>query len=528
MTAESSRKIWPLPGGVYVEANKAPSLRAPVTSPPLPHQLVIALTQPASISPILCAAEGDYVLKGQVLAHGSSDAGINIHASTSGTIIRITPHAVPNTSGEHELCVILQPDREERWTRMAPVENFTECSSELLYARIKDAGIRGLGGAAFPTHAKLVGATNIHTLVLNISECEPFISCDEALVHKYLNEVITGTQILLHASGATRCLIGIEDSKPAAIRALRAALSDPRIELVVVPALYPSGAERQLIYSLTGVEITADTLPVEKGFLCHNPGTALAVMRAVIHGEPMISRVTTVTGAALAAPANYEVLFGTPINELLQLCGVDNENLSRLIIGGSLMGTQITSAEVPVLASTNCILATTHEELPAPLPEQPCIRCGFCVPACPVLLQPQVLYWDSRQLALTDATSHHLADCIECGACAYVCPSHIPLVQYFRAAKAEIRIEAEQVHIADSSRQRFEFHQARVHAEKVQQELRRAERAALMKPAPEQPLEVNSAQATIAAALARVKAKKLEQALSASNNTKTDEGETKR
>ena len=307
---------------------------------------------------------------------------------------------MPNASGIEELCIILHADGAERWSRMAPIPDFTQSSRTELYQRIQEAGIRGLGGAAFPSHRKLSSAGRIHTLVLNACECEPFISCDEALLQHYALEVLTGVQILLHASGAVRCMIGIEDSKPHAIEALRAALTDPRIELVVVPALYPSGGERQLIYILTGSEIAATTLPVEKGFLCHNPGTALAVMRAVIFGEAMISRITTMTGAALATPGNFDVLFGTPINALLQLCGVNQEKLTRLISGGPLMGIEITSAEAPVLATTNCVLATTAEELPAPLPEHACIRCGFCVPACPVLLQPQVLYWDICQHAL--------------------------------------------------------------------------------------------------------------------------------
>ena len=190
------------------------------------------------------------------------------------------------------------------------------------------------------------------------------------------------------------------------------------------------------------------------------------------------------------------------------------------------MGMQIASAEAPVLASTNCVLATTDDQLPAPLPEQGCIRCGFCVPACPVLLQPQVLYWDIRQQALADAVEHNLHGCIECGACAYVCPSHIPLVQYFRAAKAEIFIEQEQLTVANTARQRFEFHQARIHAEKIGQEQRRAERAALSQQKPNQPQEISNAQATIAAALARVKTKKLEQSITAAaDKPNADNGE---
>lgn len=511
MSADIQRKTWQLPGGILLEPNKEAALQEPIQAAPLPQRLVIAVTQPDDAALLLDVEAGDFVLKGQLLAHGNSTNSINIHASTSGRVTAIEPHAVINDSGLDELCVFIQPDGLEQWSRMEPLPDFMNCSPATLIERIRDAGIRGLGGAAFPTHAKLTSAAGIHTLVLNACECEPYISCDEALLRQHAAEVIMGLQILLHITGATRCLVGIEDNKPEAIAALRGAITDPCIELVVVAALYPSGAERQLIYCMTGVEIAADQLPVVAGFLCHNPATALAVMRAVMLGEALVSRITTVTGAALASPRNVEVLLGTRVSELLQLCGLDDAEPYSLLSGGPLMGTQIINADAPISAATNCILAASEAELPAPLPEQPCIRCGFCVPACPVLLQPQVLYWDIRQRAFSAAASHNLHGCIECGACAYVCPSHIPLVQYFRAAKAELQHEAEHTAMANASRQRFEFHQARVHAEKQQQEQRRAERAALSQQKANQPQPVTSAQATIEAALARVKAKKLEQ-----------------
>jgi electron transport complex protein RnfC len=513
MSASGQYKTWPLPGGIYLDAHKEQTLGTAIRSAPMPQQLVLAITQPDYSVPVLHVRAGDFVLKGQLLAQGTSDAGINIHASTSGTVIAIEPRAVANASGLQEPCIIVEPDGQEQWSRMTPIPDFLNCAQPVLVERIKDAGICGLGGAAFPTHVKLASAVSIHTLVLNACECEPYISCDETLLHHYAADVITGILILLRITNAARCLIGIEDSKLEAIAALKNAITDARIELNVIPALYPSGAERQLIYSMTGIEIAADTLPVAKGFLCHNPGTARAVMRAVIFGEAMVSRITTITGAALAAPGNFDLLFGTPIDDLLQLCGIINTTPHRLIVGGPLMGIELTNGAAPISAATNCVLAATAAELPLPLPEQACIRCGFCVPACPVLLQPQVLYWDIRQHALAEASAHNLHGCIECGACAYVCPSHIPLVQYFRAAKAALDDEQEHKAMANASRQRFEFHQARIHAERLRLEQRRAERAALTRPDASQP--ANSAQATIEAALARVKARKLEQSQAA-------------
>lgn len=515
MNASSHATLWPLPGGIHPPENKAQSLCEPIRPAPLPQQLLIPLTQPGYAPPEVLVEPGARVHKGEVLARGTPGFGLTVHASTSGTATAIEPHPVPNASGLPERCLILEPDGQEEWVRMPPLD-WHNTGAEDLVARIHDAGISGLGGAGFPAHTKLRGALGkVHTLIINAAECEPFITADHALLREQAADVVTGIRILLQLCGDARCLFGIEDNKPDAIAALRAAIDDPRIHLVVIPTKYPSGSEKQLIYILTGTEIPAGTITIQSGILCHNVGTARAITRAVEHGEALVSRVVTLTGAALRRPGNLEVLIGTPIRDLLQACEVDTSRLSRLINGGPLMGLQLPHADLPVLKITNCVIATTDNELPPPPPQQACIRCGYCAEACPVSLLPQQLYWFARSKELDKAAAHNLFDCIECGACAYVCPSNIPLVQYYRAAKAELRQERDKHRMAEHAKERYEFHQARKAEEKALEEQRRAERAALAQQkkarATAQSDTHNDAQAAVAAALARVKAKKAAQ-----------------
>lgn len=525
MTAPPKGQFWPLPRGIHPPGNKQQSLREPIRQAALPTRLVLPLTQPGFMQAELCVSVGQQVRKGEVLAKGTPGMGITLHAPTSGTVSAIAEHQVPNASGLPELCLLLDSDGRDEWLKL-PALDYQHCDAATLIERINVCGITGLGGAGFPTHAKLQGALNphhkIHTLVINAAECEPFITADHALLREQADEIVSGIRILLQIIKPERCLIGIEDNKPDAISALQAAIArvaDPRISVVVIPTLYPSGAEKQLIYILTGTEIPSGAITLGSGILCQNVGTAHAITRAVLHGEALVSRIVTMTGAALKRPGNLDVLIGTPIAELLQQCEVDATQLSRLINGGPLMGLQLPHANLPVLKITNCVIATTNAEMPAPLPAQACIRCGFCADVCPATLLPQQLYWFARSKELEKAESHNLLDCIECGACAYVCPSHIPLVQYYRAAKAELRQEKDKHRMAERSRERYDFHQARKEEEKRLEEQRRAERAALAKQRKDAASAVpgaagnadSAAKAAIAAAMERVKAKKAAQ-----------------
>ena len=523
-------QIHPLPRGIHPPENKQQSLREPIRQASLPARLRFPLTQPGFMQAEPLVQVGQRVLKGQVLARGTPGMGVTIHASTSGTVVEIADLPVPNASGLPEACIVIESDGLDEWQRLPALD---PGSSEIhtLIERIDLCGISGLGGAGFPTHTKLEAALGkVHTLVINAAECEPYITADHALMREQAPEILAGIDILLRICGATRCLIGIEDNKGEAITAMQAAIDackDPRLTQVVIPTLYPSGAEKQLIYILTGTEIPSGSFALASGILCQNVGTAFAIARAVHHGEALVSRIVTLTGATLERPCNLEAYNGTPVASLLEDCGVRAEQLGRLIHGGPLMGLQLPHADLPLLKISNCIIAATLDELPPPTAQQACIRCGFCADVCPVTLLPQQLYWFARSKELEKAEDHNLLDCIECGACAYVCPSHIPLVQYYRAAKAELRQEQEKHRMAEHSKQRFEFHQARKEEEKRLEEQRRAERAALAQKRKEAAAaarsegggesgeasgEQDEAKAAIAAALARVKAKKAQQA----------------
>ncbi|HTQ98691.1 MAG TPA: electron transport complex subunit RsxC [Candidatus Acidoferrum sp.] len=510
----ASPRLWNFPGGIAPLAHKAESLRGPIRRTTLPPQLIVPLTQPGHVAPNVLVQTGERVRKGQILACGDDATGVTVHAPAAGVINAIGEQSVANMSALPELCVIIDTDAAETtWDKLPPLD-YRTADADTLIARIADCGISGLGGAGFPTHAKLRAALRkIDIVIVNAAECEPWITADEALLRERAADVVAGSKILLQLTGALRCLIGIEDSKPQAVAALQAAVDDPRLKVVVFPARYPSGAEAQLIYTLTGKEMPSGTRPVHNGILCHNVGTVYAIARAVLHGEALLSRIVTITGGAVSDAANYEASIGTPISFLLQQSGFDERSLSQLVCGGSLMGIALPHAQLPVAKTTNCVIAATRSELPPPQPEQACIRCGDCADVCPVQLVPQQLYWFARSQQFDQARANHLNDCIECGACAWVCPSHIPLVQYYRAAKAELAEQDTKQQHAVHWRQRFEAHQHRMALEQAQAEQRRAERAALAAQKQEQAVKAGpSPQDIVAAALARVQAKKAAQA----------------
>jgi len=348
-----------------------------------------------------------------------------------------------------------------------------------LLERIRAAGISGMGGAGFPTAVKLASRPDHHidTLIINGTECEPYITADDMTMRHRAPQVVAGIDVLMHILKPDQVLIGIEDNKPEAIAAMREAVGERPMQVMVLPTKYPSGGEKQLIQILTGKEVPSGGLPAEIGILCQNLGTALAVHDAVLLGQPMISRITTLTGAALERPTNVEALIGTPIAELLAFAGLRQAQLHRLVMGGPMMGFTLLDSSAPIIKTSNCLLAGTVDELPPPPPALPCIRCGLCAEACPAELLPQQLHWFAMGKDYEQLERQNLFDCIECGACAYVCPSSIPLVQYFRAGKSEIRTIELQQSRAEHSRQRFEQRQERLEREAEQRELERQARA---------------------------------------------------
>ncbi|MFQ6258099.1 electron transport complex subunit RsxC [Yersinia enterocolitica] len=489
-TARKHDNIWEFDGGIHPPEMKLQSSRVPMRIATLPEQLIVPLQQHLGPEGELRVSTGERVLKGQPLTVGRGRT-VPVHAPTSGVITAIAPHTTAHPSGLAELCVHITPDGEDRWREQQPWADYSLRDKNDLLERIHQAGIAGLGGAGFPTASKLQGGLNsVTTLIINAAECEPYITADDRLMQEHASEVVLGTQILMYLLQPQQVLMGIEDNKPEAIAALQHALrGQDKIQLRVIPTKYPSGGAKQLTKILTGKEVPFGKHSSSIGVLMQNVGTVVAIKRAVIDDEPLIERVVTLTGDALSKPGNFWARIGTPVLHLLKLAGFTPQNQPMVIMGGPLMGFTLPSLDVPIVKISNCILAPTEAEMGLSEPEQSCIRCGLCVDACPAGLLPQQLYWFSRGEEHEKARNHNLFDCIECGACAYVCPSNIPLVQYYRQEKAEIRALDQEAERAAQAKARFEAKQARLQREKLARELRHKQAAVKLTDVDQQTVE---------------------------------------
>ncbi|WP_439070243.1 electron transport complex subunit RsxC [Serratia nevei] len=510
-------RIWDFDGGIHPPEMKTQSSGAPLRVAPLPKTFIIPLQQHLGPEGELCVNAGDRVLKGQPLTVGRGRT-VPVHAPTSGTVSAITPHITAHPSGLTELCVIIEADGEDRWCERDPVADYRQAPAAELIQRIHQAGIAGLGGAGFPTASKLQGGmSGVETLILNAAECEPYITADDRLMQEHADQIIEGTQILQHILQPKVTLIGIEDNKPEAIAALKQALrGQSGIGLRVIPTKYPSGGAKQLTKILTGKEVPHGKHSSAIGVLMQNVGTAFAIKRAIVDGEPLIERVVTLTGEAIERPGNLWARIGTPVQHLLDFAGFRPQAQQMVVMGGPLMGFTLPALNVPIVKISNCILAPTVDEMTPQEPEQSCIRCGLCVDACPAGLLPQQLYWFSRGQEHDKARNHNLFDCIECGACAFVCPSNIPLVQYYRQEKAEIKaIDLEAARTAEA-KARYEAKLARLEREKLAREERHKKAAVKL---------TDDDQGAVQAALARVRSKNAEAAVTPVDGQQPDNSE---
>jgi electron transport complex protein RnfC len=462
-------RLWRFHGGVHLPDEKALSNSTPSIPAPLPAQLTVPLQQHIGAPAEPLVTVGEHVRKGQMLAKPQGYVSAPIHAPSSGTVVAIESRQVPHPSGLSAPCVVIDTDGEDSWAELpAPMPDFDQQDPAALRERIRESGIVGLGGASFPSSVKLNPGPDqsIATLVINGAECEPYITCDDLLMRERAADIVDGIRILLHVLRTGRCLVGIEDNKPEAIAAMRAAVEqrDParRIKVVEIPTLYPSGGEKQLIRILTGKEVPSHGIPAQIGVVCQNVGTACAVADAVLRGVPLIERYVTVTGRGVGRPQNYRVRIGTAVAELVAASGGYVGELEKLVIGGPMMGFKLDSDAVPLTKAANCILALTPTESPDPGEPQPCIRCGRCAEVCPANLLPQQLYWHARAKDLDKVQDYNLFDCIECGCCAVVCPSHIPLVQYYRYAKTESWAREREKRAAEHARERHAAKEARL------------------------------------------------------------------
>ncbi|UUW20453.1 electron transport complex subunit RsxC [Serratia ureilytica] len=510
-------RIWDFDGGIHPPEMKTQSSGAPLRVAPLPKTFIIPLQQHLGPEGELCVNAGDRVLKGQPLTVGRGRT-VPVHAPTSGTVSAITPHITAHPSGLSELCVIIEADGEDRWCEREPVADYRQSPAAELIQRIHQAGIAGLGGAGFPTASKLQGGmSGVETLILNAAECEPYITADDRLMQEHADQIVEGTQILQHILQPKVTLIGIEDNKPEAIAALKQALrGQSGIALRVIPTKYPSGGAKQLTKILTGKEVPHGKHSSAIGVLMQNVGTAFAIKRAIVDGEPLIERVVTLTGEAVERPGNLWARIGTPVQHLLDFVGFRPQAQQMVVMGGPLMGFTLPALNVPIVKISNCILAPTVDEMTPQEPEQSCIRCGLCVDACPAGLLPQQLYWFSRGQEHDKARNHNLFDCIECGACAFVCPSNIPLVQYYRQEKAEIKaIDLEAARTAEA-KARYEAKLARLEREKLAREERHKKAAVKL---------TDDDQGAVQAALARVRSKNAEAAVTPVDGQQPDNSE---
>lgn len=501
------RKIWDIHGGVHPDENKHQSNQLPISLAGLPAELIFPLSQHIGAPAKPIVEVGQQVLKGEMIAAANGFVSVPVHASSSGEIIAIEQRSIPHPSGMSAPCIVLKPDGRDQWLDHQGLGDYQTLDKKVLLDHIRQSGIAGMGGAGFPSAVKLGGRDDqpIESLIINGTECEPYITADDVLMRERADQIIAGAQILKYLIKPSKeTLIGVEDNKPEGIAALQKAAEGSGIEIVSFPTKYPSGGEKQLIQILTGKEVPSGGLPAQVGIVCQNVGTAVAIYRAVALGEPLISRVTTVTGYACKQQQNFDVLLGTPVAHLLALCDYDAAQCSRLIMGGPMMGFTLPSTSVPVVKTTNCILAPTAEELSPPSPAQACIRCGLCAEACPVSLLPQQMYWFARGKEYEKLEAHNLMDCIECGACSYACPSHIPLVQYYRASKAEIRQQKLDAQKAERSKARFEARKERIERQDAEKEAKRKAR----KEAAEAKAAAGNKTDVVQAAVDRAKAKK--------------------
>lgn len=426
-------------GGVHAHYHKEDTASKPIRRLPPPARVVIPLHQHTGAPCEPLVKVGDEVKVGQKIGDSSARLTAPVHASVSGKVVGISSH--PQSGGRDVLSVIIESDGKETLDEhVEPRTDVDHLSADEIKAVIREAGIVGLGGAAFPTYFKLTPppGKSFDTVILNGAECEPYLSADHRLMVERPGDIVDGARLLLKATGVNRAYIGIEENKPDAIEAIsKAVKGDDRISVVPLKVKYPQGAEKQLIWAILGREVPSGGLPVDVGVVVNNVGTAAAVRDAVFSGMPLVERVVTVAGSCIAEPQNVVVKVGMLVSDLIEACGGYSAPPAKVIIGGPMMGVAQFTTDIPVTKGTSGVLLLSKDEA-APCEPMPCVRCGKCVEACSMRLMPLWIASYAEAGRFDDAERMNALDCIECGCCSFICPSRRRLVQAIRLAKSEI------------------------------------------------------------------------------------------
>ena len=426
-------------GGLHVLEFKSATEHKPIRRAQIPERVIIPLHQHTGAPCEPLVSVGDHVKLGQKIGDSSASLTSPVHASTSGKVVGISPY--PQSGGREVNSVIIEADgNDEVYEGIKGHGDIEELSSEEIRAAIRESGMVGLGGAAFPTHFKLMPppGKKFDTLIINGAECEPYLTADHRIMVERPEDVIYGAKALKKAVGVGQVFIGIELNKLDALEAIeRAARGQEGIEVVPLKVKYPQGAEKQLIKAILGREVPSGGLPVDVGVVVNNVGTAVAVAEALKTGMPLVERVVTVAGECIDDPQNLRAKIGTTVKDLIEECGGFSKPPARVILGGPMMGVAQFTLDVPITKGTSGILALGEDKviLEEPLP---CVRCGKCVQVCPMRLLPLFIAVYAEKGMFSEAERYNALDCIECGLCSYICPSRRPLVQAIRLAKSEI------------------------------------------------------------------------------------------
>lgn len=490
--------------GNIILDNIGPVADVKITSAPLPEVVVLSLWQQFGSAAKPCVKVGDKVLTGQIIATCDDDFCVPLHSSISGVVTAIDEQKIAHKSGLKTKCITIKSDGEDNWIDAKNVDDFRQKSKSELLKIIQNAGIIGLGGAGFPTHIKLKTVQNCDTIIINGSESEPGIMCDDALMQYHPKSVLLGCEILLFMTSAKCAIIAIEDDKIKAFEALTNTNKNPQINIQQTPTKYTSGAEKLLIKSLLNIEIPAGDFAINNGVLCQNVATVKAIFDAVIKARPLVSRIITVIGSGIKKPDNYEVRLGTQFADIIKL-SAPTDSPHNIRMGGMMMGVDVANDRLPISKISNCIFVNEATLQPS---QQPCIRCGQCNQACPVGLLPQQLFWWAKSQNIDKANDYNLRECIECRCCDFVCPSHIPLASYFAFAKALDRKQIGENELSSLAKERFEYREYRLKRNKKERDKMIADKKRELKAK----MATEQAQKDqIAAAAARIKKTKEQQ-----------------